>query len=106
MVISETAYLAWKLRCERVIGWAGEPRKVHTLAEITNRWMVTMNKRLSMDCAMTNKRLAGRHAISPEVVEATWAGVLHDESSLLSDWACMSGVLVGKLTLAAEPYTS
>ncbi|EIW61280.1 ribonuclease H-like protein [Trametes versicolor FP-101664 SS1] len=100
MIVGEAAYLVWKLRCERVIGWADEPQKTHSREEIANRWMATVNKRLSMDCAMTSKRLAGRHVIAQEVVEATWGGVLHDEKSLPRDWACMSGVFVGKLTLS------
>ncbi|EIW57572.1 uncharacterized protein TRAVEDRAFT_125335 [Trametes versicolor FP-101664 SS1] len=36
IVVSETAYLIWTLRCERVIGWALEPRRTHSEQEIEN----------------------------------------------------------------------
>lgn len=98
LIVSETAYLVWKLRCERVIeGAEGHPR-VHTAEEIERRWLAGVNKRLDIDCALTNKRIAGRRAIAPHVVVATWGGVLQNEEHLPSDWTSKTGVLVGKLT--------
>ncbi|EIW54964.1 uncharacterized protein TRAVEDRAFT_130543 [Trametes versicolor FP-101664 SS1] len=98
IVISETAYLVWKLRCERVIEWAEEHPRVHASEEIASRWMAALNKRLDIDCALTNKRIAGRKALAPYTVEATWGGVLHNEAQLPTDWTSKTGVLVGKLT--------
>ncbi|EIW64008.1 uncharacterized protein TRAVEDRAFT_110801 [Trametes versicolor FP-101664 SS1] len=98
LIISETAYLVWKLRCERVIEWAEEHPRVHSVCEITRRWLAAVNKRLDIDCALTNKRVAGRNALAPCTVEATWGGVLDDEAHLPPDWTSKSGVLVGRLT--------
>ncbi|KAJ8455816.1 hypothetical protein ONZ51_g12320 [Trametes cubensis] len=62
IVMTETAYLIWKLRCERVIEW--ENNREHTAREIENRWAATLNARISHDQAMTNIRLVGKRAIA------------------------------------------
>lgn len=105
MIISETAYFIWTLRCERVIGWASEPARVHTRTEIERRWLATINKRLGMDCALTSKRVAGRKALPVDHVTATWQGSLLNEADLPANWIGLSGVLVGKPTsLSSRGY--
>ncbi|KAJ7202207.1 hypothetical protein B0H12DRAFT_1036051, partial [Mycena haematopus] len=52
ILISESLYLIWKLRCECVIGRGGEPP---TENEIHNRWVHMINERLEIDKNLTNE---------------------------------------------------
>ncbi|KAJ7767116.1 hypothetical protein B0H16DRAFT_1308783, partial [Mycena metata] len=75
IMISESAYLIWKLRNERVIVRVGVP---HTTTEIHNRWVRLMNDRLEVDCFLANKTpSAGRKLVSPMLVLQTWSRVLN-----------------------------
>ncbi|KAH9056555.1 hypothetical protein EDB87DRAFT_1543520, partial [Lactarius vividus] len=44
ILISESAYMIWVLRCERVV-----QLKTHSAQEIKNRWLKAINERLSND---------------------------------------------------------
>ncbi|KAJ6614396.1 hypothetical protein B0H10DRAFT_1803617, partial [Mycena sp. CBHHK59/15] len=57
ILISESTYMIWKIRCECVIGNAGEPLSPN---EIHNRWLYTMNDRLSVDRILTNQSKYGK----------------------------------------------
>jgi len=50
IMVSESAYLIWKVRNERVIGG-----RKHTETEIHNRWVSCMNMRLKMDQLLTDR---------------------------------------------------
>ncbi|KAF5365423.1 hypothetical protein D9758_010835 [Tetrapyrgos nigripes] len=52
ILIAESAYLIWVLRCKRVI--ANENTQFSE-DEITNRWSKMINERLKLDARMTNK---------------------------------------------------
>ncbi|KAI0656077.1 ribonuclease H-like protein, partial [Cubamyces menziesii] len=97
IVVTETAYLIWKMRCERVIGREAEQDMQYTVREVDNRWRAALNARLRHDQAMTNVRLAGKKAVASEKVKATWEKLLSNEQDLPEDWAeCGIWVLVGK----------
>ncbi|KAI0650599.1 hypothetical protein C8Q79DRAFT_900271 [Trametes meyenii] len=96
IVITETTYLVWVLRCERVIGWEATPGKSHTREEIERRWLSTMRRRLEIDRALTSARLLGKKALQDETVLATWRGTLENEGELPENWVKGPGVLVGK----------
>ncbi|KAK6995687.1 hypothetical protein R3P38DRAFT_2567137 [Favolaschia claudopus] len=92
IVISESAYLIWKLRNERVIGAKGDASN----REIENRWLNTINNRLSIDCLLTNTKKYGGKSIRKSLVLETWRKVLMNEDRLPRDWTRESGgVLVG-----------
>ena len=95
IVISESAYLIWRLRCEWKFERGENEERIHTTAEIESRWIAMINTKLKFDCLMTDRRRYGRKAINPEVVRKTWNGVLSDERSLPDDWVSEAGVLVG-----------
>jgi ribonuclease HI len=59
ILVSESAYAIWKLRCDRVILRAGAPI---TENEIVNRWMSDLNLRLKQDMILAN-RPAGRNRL-------------------------------------------
>ncbi|KAJ7616193.1 hypothetical protein DFH06DRAFT_1013144 [Mycena polygramma] len=91
IIVSESAYLIWKLRNERVIQNQNEPI---TTTEIHNRWVQCINDRLDQDCRMTNPKYK-KKAIPYSKVIRTWTGTLKDESYLQPDWPKQHGVLVG-----------
>ncbi|KAH9857856.1 hypothetical protein C2E23DRAFT_707174, partial [Lenzites betulinus] len=94
IVVSETAHLVWKTRCERVINRENEPEAYHSEQELQNAWRAAMNNRLRLDVDMTNKKWRSR-TLPKNLVLSTWEGVLENEQDLPSDWIRTKGVLVG-----------
>ncbi|KAJ7698529.1 hypothetical protein B0H16DRAFT_1349472 [Mycena metata] len=100
ILVSESAHLIWKLRCDSVIGRAGIPP---TVSEVHNRWVKIMNGRLEMDINLTNKLKYGKqHVVTPSLVLDTWKGTLHREGELPDDWLREPGVLVGIASLRSR----
>jgi ribonuclease HI len=56
ILLSESAYLIWKLRNKRVI----REQDGTSDREIYNQWKKTINNRLEIDCLLTNERKWGR----------------------------------------------
>ncbi|KAJ7610021.1 hypothetical protein DFH06DRAFT_1016885 [Mycena polygramma] len=93
ILISESAYLIWRLRNDRVISRDGVPA---TEDEITNKWKFAINQRLQMDKLMANRPLKGkRPALAPPLVLETWSKTLDNERSLPDNWLREPRVLVG-----------
>ncbi|TFK83514.1 hypothetical protein K466DRAFT_627400 [Polyporus arcularius HHB13444] len=90
----EAAHLIWKLRCERVIQREGNQEQWHSDAEIRNRLLATLNKRLKMDQGLTAKRLNAR-GVKRGMVLDTWSVILQNRAALSEDWIGKPGVLVG-----------
>ncbi|KAL6303159.1 hypothetical protein BKA93DRAFT_818149 [Sparassis latifolia] len=94
ILMSEAAYLIWKLRCEQRISKEDDKSQWHAPAEITNRWKYAINKRLQLDCAMTRTHF-GAKALPKQLVLQTWSGTLDHEDQLPDDWTLHNKVLVG-----------
>ncbi|KAE9388214.1 hypothetical protein BT96DRAFT_1074859 [Gymnopus androsaceus JB14] len=90
ILISESAYLIWTLRCERAIANEGRPFNAKV---ITNKWVRMINDRLELDRRMTHHRY-GTKALANGLVIHTWRGTLMNEENLPKDWTKESGVLV------------
>ena len=90
ILISESAYLIWKLRCTRVIQNEGVE---FTEAEVVNKWFAALDQRLDLD-RRSAARCLGAGALDPDRVAAVWAPIL-DATSLPPEWVLDSGVLVG-----------
>ncbi|KAG1862607.1 hypothetical protein F4604DRAFT_1683755 [Suillus subluteus] len=86
ILISESAHLIWKLRCEHVIKFNNEEDKFHPKKEIHNRWVATLNKRLKFDKLLTNTSRYGKKALRENLVLQTWSGVPLDEDDLPDNW--------------------
>lgn len=87
IIITESAHLIWKTRCERQIeGKKRTPMGIH------NRWVGTMNNRLSLNCTMTSRTRYGKKAPARRLVKDTWKGCLMDEDSLPDDLQKKMGV--------------
>lgn len=106
ILVSESAYLIWTLRCVRVIQRGGELEDWHPVNEVKSRWFAAINRRLTLDQAMTRVSL-GPKALSRDIVLKTWSNVLLDNEQLPTDWIGHTGVLVGKPeTRARGPWTA
>lgn len=108
ILVTESAFLVWKLRNERVIGGINPRTGQHTTNEVRNRWISAVNTRLRLDIAMTRKQW-GQGRIPKTTVLRTWSNTLQDETSLPDDWTTNeSEVLVGIRTLErrkGQPHT-
>lgn len=93
ILMTESAHLIWKIRCERRIQRTDIEGDTHSQAEITNRWFAAMNTRLRLDCEMTHVKY-GKRKLDCRTVERTWNGLLNDEKDLPPAWA-KPGFLVG-----------
>ncbi|KAJ7128146.1 hypothetical protein C8R43DRAFT_1090214 [Mycena crocata] len=91
IVVSESAHLIWRIRCERVL----QEKPVPSRHELHNRWMRAINSRLQLDCELTNRMKYGKKALAKDLVKDTWCKVLKDETNLPKDWMRETGVLVG-----------
>ncbi|KAJ7256662.1 hypothetical protein C8J57DRAFT_958204, partial [Mycena rebaudengoi] len=70
ILMAESSYLIWKLRCERVIQNDG---KWPTDQEIRDQWAKMLNARLKLDCSMTDTRYE-KKALSVKSVLNTSSG--------------------------------
>ncbi|KAH9035247.1 hypothetical protein EDB85DRAFT_1863329, partial [Lactarius pseudohatsudake] len=69
IIISETAYLTWTLRCERII-----QGKEHTTRATEARWRTSINRRLAEDKATATKIIRNNHYTN--IVKNTWGTAL------------------------------
>ncbi|KAG1799825.1 RnaseH-domain-containing protein [Suillus plorans] len=88
ILISESAYLIWILRCDRTINGASP-----TAQAITKRWTTTINKRLQID-RITAKKI-DRTPSFEKLVTATWKKVITSDKPIPKNWATALEVLVG-----------
>ena len=88
ILISESAYLIWVIRCERVI-----QEKTHTTLEIERRWLTAINKRLTNDKLTATK--VKRDNAHVHKVKLTWEAVLKKNGELPDRWMQHREVLVG-----------
>ncbi|KIY53322.1 hypothetical protein FISHEDRAFT_22006, partial [Fistulina hepatica ATCC 64428] len=93
IVIAESAYLIWVIRCERRIEHEDDRNKWKSDEHIINLWIQTVNQRLSIDRLSTNRFKFGKMALKKEAVLETWSGVLLNEDSLPDDWIMEPRVL-------------
>lgn len=91
ILISESAHLIWKIRNDRVIN----ERPNYTLHEIEQQWSHAINRRMRLDCILSDKKKFQKKAIRVPLVLKTWRGMLLHESSLPEDWTRENRVLVG-----------
>ncbi|KZV97619.1 hypothetical protein EXIGLDRAFT_607837 [Exidia glandulosa HHB12029] len=95
ILISESAFLIWKIRCERRIQHEDDENWVISNEEATSRWKATINGRIAIDRRLTNKTRHKRGALGTKTVLNTWRDMLDNEEGLQEDWLRHPGVLVG-----------
>ncbi|KZV84092.1 hypothetical protein EXIGLDRAFT_590192, partial [Exidia glandulosa HHB12029] len=72
IIISESAFLIWKARCERRIQHDDDPQWTIPAAEVKARWYHVINQRIAVDRLLTNRRIFKRKALKRELVIGTW----------------------------------
>ena len=95
VLMSETAFLIWKLRNERRIRDEDAQEHRNITNETTSRWTNAINKRLTIDRHLTNDIRFGKRALNSKLVKNTWRGCLKNEEYLPENWDRNRGVLVG-----------
>lgn len=88
---SESLYLIWKLRCERVIQNDGAEPSIRV---VENRWFSTIDQHLDLDrrvAAMSQSKQAAKR----KKVESTWQKILVEPDCSPRTGAANTGVLVG-----------
>lgn len=74
ILVSESAHLMWRLRCERVIGHSEDAEWQHPREEIAARWLSAINARVRQDIVGTSYRY-GKLALKKVSVVKTWKGI-------------------------------
>jgi ribonuclease HI len=93
ILMSEAAYLIWKIRNEHVINRDGEPA---TEQEIINKWYYHINYRLKVDTTLATHPPEGKKmTLAPRKVLETWSGILDNEGAMPANWLRDPRVLVG-----------
>jgi exonuclease III len=93
ILISESTHLIWRLRCTRV--HEGKPEEEWPKdPEIHNRWLATINARLTLDRSSTSKKY-GKKATKQSLVLDTWDKIIKAGPDLPHNWLKSPGVLVG-----------
>ncbi|KAI0089041.1 hypothetical protein BDY19DRAFT_889612, partial [Irpex rosettiformis] len=98
IIITESAYLIWKIRCERVIEKGTDQGNWHSEREISERWRAMLRRRMSFDFAMTHPKLPKSKRLDPALVKETWSNVRMNLSAINPRVFHSPGVLVGRLT--------
>ncbi|KAG1859325.1 hypothetical protein DFJ58DRAFT_715721 [Suillus subalutaceus] len=86
ILVTESAHLIWKIRCQWTIKYGGDKEKYHSDTEIINRWIHAINMRLKFDQLLTDSTRYGKKAIKIDTVLQTWSGLLKNEDSLPDNW--------------------
>ncbi|KJA14633.1 hypothetical protein HYPSUDRAFT_150122 [Hypholoma sublateritium FD-334 SS-4] len=94
IVMSESLYLIWLIRCEWRMEKEENELDKHTSQEIEARWKHRLNRRLRLDQAMARKKMTEWRKLNKNLVLNTWRGSLNREAQLPEDWIGEKGVLV------------
>ncbi|KAF8129061.1 hypothetical protein EV363DRAFT_392629 [Boletus edulis] len=87
ILISESAYLLWTMRCDRVIG-----EHTHTRMAMTTKWRKAIMSRLDID---RRRAKSNRKNHTKAKVLHTWSTIIPHPESLPHDWITNLEVLVG-----------
>ena len=85
ILISETAYLIWKIRNEKRIRDSDGGERVDIERETKTRWKNTLNKRLTNNRFLTNSTWFGKRALNEGLIKRMWTGCLDNEEVLPHD---------------------
>ncbi|EJD46192.1 hypothetical protein AURDEDRAFT_27593, partial [Auricularia subglabra TFB-10046 SS5] len=72
IMVSESAFLIWKLRCEKRVGHADDADWKHAPAEVIARWGAMIRARVALDKRLTNGYKYNRRAVDPSLHKETW----------------------------------
>ncbi|KAJ3533834.1 hypothetical protein NMY22_g7168 [Coprinellus aureogranulatus] len=82
LVIAESAWLIWTLRCKWIMEGEGKPDKTINPLEAGNRWSSMINSKLNFDILASNVKYYKDRAIDCTLVKETWTDVVNDNKRL------------------------
>ncbi|KAG2132751.1 ribonuclease H-like domain-containing protein [Suillus clintonianus] len=97
IIISESAYLIWTIRCTQVIQGISLDE-----SNITKRWTKAINDHLQIDRVIASK--IKRNQKYSNLINTTWSNIISPGKSLPHNWVTSLEVLVG-ITLPRPPQT-
>ncbi|KAJ6564223.1 hypothetical protein B0H19DRAFT_1067810 [Mycena capillaripes] len=84
ILVSESMYAIWKMRCDSVLSKAGE---LISVQETHNKWVGTINERILTDRVLaTSSKYKKGASIPSALVLQTWSGTLKDEDQMPENW--------------------
>ncbi|KAF9553196.1 hypothetical protein CPC08DRAFT_243025 [Agrocybe pediades] len=92
ILVTESAQLIWQRRCQWRVSDESDPLKILPDDAIRVLWVKTINKRLRLECLLTDQRKYGKKALKKSTVENTWWPVLKGRRALQDDWTTDTGV--------------
>ena len=96
ILVSEAVHQIWVLRCERQIRGEDDLEGNHSKHAIQNRWYGKIDRRMQIDCLLTNTYLYKNKALKMKVVYNMWGKYSTSNEDLHWDWCRHLGVLVDK----------
>ncbi|KAF6747087.1 hypothetical protein DFP72DRAFT_822248, partial [Ephemerocybe angulata] len=88
IVLAESAWLIWVLRCKWVIDDESDPELYPSVPEITNRWWKIINSKLDFDLLASDVKHYESKAIVASLVKVTWEGLLDGGATLEKSLEC------------------
>ncbi|KAH7103237.1 hypothetical protein BKA62DRAFT_786372, partial [Auriculariales sp. MPI-PUGE-AT-0066] len=96
ILVSEAAFLVWRIRNEWVIVNEGDHAKYPTVGEIRKRWKATISRRIRLDTQLLNRRRFGTRAVNLGLFRGTWEPLRHPGSDPPpGNWWASAGFLDG-----------
>ncbi|KIJ26067.1 hypothetical protein M422DRAFT_192682 [Sphaerobolus stellatus SS14] len=80
IIVSESAYQIWKIRCEWRIQRQCNPDLKISDHEIRNRWRKLMSSQIHMDILCSDTTQYKKKAFVPSAVQRTWGDLLKTEN--------------------------
>ena len=101
IIMTESAYLIWVLRCERVIELGGDAERWKTSATIARIWLACMTKRMNVDWLLTRIHSSSKSK-TLDKVSGTWQGTGASDALTKLRRDLDTGGLVGRLRLGTH----
>lgn len=76
ILISETAYIIWKIWCEWKISHESDPNKELSQPKVLNKWLDTIQKRITLDYILTNKHKYKNKVLKYSLIKNTWSLII------------------------------
>ncbi|KIJ25728.1 hypothetical protein M422DRAFT_193138 [Sphaerobolus stellatus SS14] len=95
IIVSKSAYLIWKIRCEWKIKHEGRLNKCPSIPEVTAKWRSAMSKRIQFEIIASDSGRFKRTAIPVQLVKQTWGRLLKTEHLRGLKMRDITGFLVG-----------
>jgi len=95
ILVSESSFLIWKIRCEWRISQGSDLSKIPTHTEVVSKWVQTIGWCIHLDILSTDTKCYRRQATSIKVLEQAWNKILSSDNIKGLQFTDITRVLVG-----------